>query len=152
MYKQHRWNYIATLAHTRAHWARAILESIAFLLRDQLEALHGLGADFAEIRSLGGAAKSPLWLQIKADVLRRPITTVACTEATALGAAMVATVGAGLYPNLQQAIDNMVHVTGRYEPIPENVEKYNELYKIFTDTYEALKEKTFPGIAKFQGF
>ena len=142
-----------TFAHGRPEITRSVMEGVAYDIRDmwELEIKAGL-PEFDVLRLSGGAARSPLWCQIVADVLNTVVETVENEEATALGAAMVATVGAGLYPNLQQAIDNMVHVTGRYEPIPENVEKYNQLYQIFTDTYEALKEKTFPGIAKFQGF
>ena len=128
-----------TLAHTRAHWARAILESIAFLLRDQLEALHGLGADFAEIRSLGGAAKSPLWLQIKADVLRRPITTVACTEATALGAAILGAVASQDFPDAPSAAAVMVRPARVVEPGPL-ADRYERLFR----QYRALNQLLLP--------
>ena len=79
-----------TLAHTKAHWARAIMESIAYLLRDNVETLRSIGCTVDAITSLGGAASSPLWLQIKADVLQMPVTVPECPEVTALGAAMLA--------------------------------------------------------------
>lgn len=79
-----------TLAHTRAHWARAIMESIAYLLRDNVETLADMGCPVNSISSLGGAASSQLWMQIKADVLQKPINVPACPEVTSLGAAMLA--------------------------------------------------------------
>jgi len=79
-----------TLAHTKAHWARAIMESIAFLLRDNVETLRDIGCPVTSIASLGGAAASSLWLQIKADALQVPIVVPECPEVTSLGAAMLA--------------------------------------------------------------
>ena len=79
-----------TLAHTKAHWARAIMESIAYLLRDNVETLHSIGCKVDRISSLGGGAASPLWLQMKADLLQIPIQVPACSEVTSLGAAMLA--------------------------------------------------------------
>lgn len=79
-----------TLAHTKAHWARAIMESIAFLLRDNVEALRDIGCAADTMSSLGGAASSQVWLQIKADVLQLPVSVPQCPEVTSLGAAMLA--------------------------------------------------------------
>ena len=79
-----------TLAHTKAHWARAIMESIAYLLRENVETLASIGCKVEAISSLGGAAASPLWLQMKADLLQVPIHLPACQEVTSLGAAMLA--------------------------------------------------------------
>lgn len=142
-----------TFAHGRAEITRAVMEGVAYDIRDmwELELKAGL-PPFEVLRLSGGAARSTLWCQIVADVLNVPVETTENEEATALGAAMIATVGAGMYKDLQEAADNMVHVTGRYEPIPENVETYNKLYKIFNDSYDALKEKVFPEINQYQGF
>ena len=79
-----------TLAHTKAHWARAIMESIAYLLRENVETLASIGCKVEAISSLGGGAASPLWLQMKADLLQVPIHLPACQEVTSLGAAMLA--------------------------------------------------------------
>ena len=86
----------ATLAHTRAHFARAVLESTAFALADFLEMLEKLGCPCRELRSLGGGASSGLWQQIKADVCGRQLTVPACREATAQGAALLAGRGCGV--------------------------------------------------------
>ncbi len=142
-----------TFAHGRAEITRAVMEGVVYDIRDMWETELKAGLPtFEVLRLSGGAARSSLWCQIVADVLNITVETTANEEATALGAAMIAAVGSGLYANLQEAADNMVHVTGRYEPIPENVETYEKLYRIFTDTYDALKDKVFPGINEYQGF
>ncbi len=105
-----------TLAHKRGHWARAIMESVAYLLRDNVEALRAMGAEISEIRSLGGASRSPLWLQIKADVLNLPVTVTECQEATSLGAAILGALAAGDYPDAAEAAAVMVRTAARVEP------------------------------------
>ena len=107
-----------TLGHRRGHFVRAILEAIAVQLRGNLDLLEELGVPMREIRSLGGAARSDLWLQIKADVCRRDLLVMECKEAACLGVAMLACVGGGIYPNLAAARDRMVHVRKivRFDP------------------------------------
>ena len=126
-----------TLAHKRGHWARAIMESVAFLLRDNLEALSTLGAEFSELRSLGGAARSRLWLQIKADVLKRPITTTSCPEATSLGAAILGAVSAGDFPNPGEGASAMVRPALRVEPGPD-AERYESLFQQYRKLNQLL--------------
>ncbi len=141
-----------TFAHGRPEITRAVMEGVVYDIRDmwELEIKAGL-PPFQVMRLSGGAARSTLWCQIVADILNVTVETTSNEEATALGAAMIAAVGCGIYKNLQEAIDKMVHVTATYKPIPENVEKYNELYKIFNDTYNSLNEKVFDEIAQYQG-
>ena len=86
-----------TLAHTRGHFARAIMESVAFLLKDNANALTALGMTLKSVRALGGGAKSALWAQIKADVLGLPVSVGSCDEPVALGAAILSAVDAGLF-------------------------------------------------------
>ncbi|MBQ6471178.1 MAG: hypothetical protein IJJ33_04280 [Victivallales bacterium] len=126
-----------TLAHKRGHWARAIMESVAFLLRDNLEALRTLGANFGELRALGGGARSRLWLQIKADVLRRPIVTTACPEATALGAAILGAVAAGDFTVATEAADTMVKPALRIEPGPD-AERYEAAFQQYRQLNQLL--------------
>jgi len=140
-----------TFAHTKADLIRAAMEGICYEMRDMLESLQE--ADFKPFelyRVTGGAARSSLWNQIQADIYGKPVETVTTSEATALGAAMLAAVGVGIYKDIHEAIDNMVHVDQRWEPIPENVKIYNEMFEIYRETYHALKEKVFPAIAKHQ--
>ena len=99
---------------------------------------------------MGGGAKSRLWNQIQADVYNKRIETLKCPESTALGAAMFAAIGSGTYSDIHEAIDNMVQVDYCLEPIPENVKRYEELYKIYTELYEDLAVRVFPAIKKYQ--
>ena len=121
-------------------------------MRDMLESLRQAPfKPFEYYRVTGGAARSSLWNQIQADIYGKPVETVKCNEATALGAAMLGAMGVGIYKDIHEAIENMVHVDNRWEPIAANVPVYDELFAIFRDTYQALKEKVFPAISKFQG-
>jgi len=129
-----------TLAHGRKHFARAIMESVAYLLRDNIEALRTMGCPVREIRSLGGASKSLLWLQIKADVLNLPVSVTACEEATALGAAIFGAVACGDC-SVAAAVKNMVKVAFRVEPggnagsYQKAFEKYRQLNQILLPTF-----------------
>ncbi|MDD3953302.1 MAG: FGGY family carbohydrate kinase [Lentisphaeria bacterium] len=131
--------YGVTLQHKRAHWARAVLESVAFLLRDNLELLRECGASFQELRSLGGASGSRLWLQIKADVLQLPVILPECSEATALGAAMLAALAAGEYATVDQAVCHMVRSAGTLRPGPDA-----EAYQQYFQRYRKLNQLIMP--------
>lgn len=130
--------YGLTLMHGREHLARAILESTAYLLRDNLEALKTLGVECGGIVSLGGAARSALWLQIKADALGLPVATTQCEEAASLGAAVVAAAGTGLHPDLETAVKRMVRPGRRFEPDPGKREVYEALFRKYRDLNERL--------------
>ena len=130
-----------TLAHKRGHWARAIMESVACLLRDNVEALRSLGAEITEIRSLGGAARCPLWLQIKADVLGLPVTVTECEEATSLGAAILGAAARGEYPDPATAAERMVRTSSRVTPGADTAvyqkvfEQYRKLNRLLMPTF-----------------
>ena len=128
-----------TLAHKREHWARAIMESVAYLLRSNVEALQKMNCNITELRSLGGASHSQLWLQIKADVLNLPITVTECTEATSLGAAMLAAVAAGEYADFEDATASMVKTAFRVKP-GANVEVYEKYFR----KYEEINQLVMP--------
>ncbi len=123
-----------TLNHGRSHFVRAVLESIAFMLRGNLELLEESGTAVKEIRSLGGGAKSNMWLQMKANVCNRTFVTMECDEAASLGVAMLACVGGGIYGNLTEARDRMVRASRSIEPDPGCVEEYQSIY----DRYRKL--------------
>ena len=131
-----------TLAHKREHWARAIMESVAYLLRSNVEALQKMNCKITELRSLGGASRSKLWLQIKADVLNLPITVTECTEATSLGAAMLAAVAAGEYADFVTATADMVKTAFKVEPgaaaevYEKYFRKYEEINQLVMPTYK----------------
>lgn len=128
-----------TVRHTKAHLVRAVLEGVAFGLRDSLELLKGLGQSVMQVRASGGGARSALWQQILADVFGVELVTINATEGAAYGAALLAGVGAGIYPSVEEACDCVIRITRRVEPIPENVERYKEYYALYRSLYPTLK-------------
>ena len=102
--------------HDQRHMTRAVLEGISFGLADMLDLLRGAGHAVDSIRVAGGAARSETWLQLLADVFQATVETVNEPDATAYGAAMLASIGAGAVADAQAAADTLVHVTGTYEP------------------------------------
>lgn len=127
-----------SLAHGRGHFVRAIMESVAFMLRKNLELLPALGIEVDEIRSLGGGAKSALWNQIKADVTGKPIVTIRSSEAACVGVAMLAAVAMGVHDSLDDAARAMVRLKDRYEPRGEAGRACASAYATYLDIYEAL--------------
>lgn len=126
----------ARLSTTRAHFARSVMESIAFLLRDFLEMLENLGCPAREITSLGGGSRSDIWMQIKADACGRKFLVPACSEATAMGAALLALWGAGL--GALGVVPGM-ELARSYEPNPEHRDSYEKAYGLYKKLYSAVK-------------
>ena len=131
--------YGATLRHTRGHFVRGILESVAYMLRKNLTLIEGMGVPVGEVRSLGGAARSPLWLQIKADVLQKPIVSLENEETSCLGAALMAAAAAGEFASLEEGTAGMVRVRQHYWPNPANALAYNRSYQAYLELYERLE-------------
>ncbi len=131
--------YGVTLAHNRAHFTRAIMEGIAFILRKNIEVIEELGIPVNEIRSLGGGAKSPFWSQLKADVTGKTVIVTDNEEEACLGAAIVAGAGIGMFQNLKEASRRMVTVKERYEPNHTNKEIYDVVYSKYIELYASLK-------------
>lgn len=128
-----------TLRHTRAHLVRAVLEGVAFGLRDALEIIREMDVAVAEVRASGGGARSPLWRQILADVLGVEVVTVTTTEGAAYGAALLAGVGAGLFSSVEAACETAVAPTGRTVPDGGRVGRYDALYRTYGALYPALR-------------
>lgn len=127
-----------TLAHTRGHFTRALLEGTAFAVRDITDQMRVVGLDLQEMRVVGGGARSPLWNQIKADVTGLPVAVPEITETTALGAALLACVGVGVYANLAEASEHVVRIRERYEPDPNAQAAYAEPYAFYRDAFFTL--------------
>jgi xylulokinase len=106
-----------SLRHGRAVLARALLEGVAYAMREQLDHLRGCGVRVDELRVSGGVARLATWNRIKADVIGVPIRP-APTDATARGVAMLAGIGSGLYPDPQSAVDRAVRLGPAIEPDP----------------------------------
>jgi xylulokinase len=128
-----------TAQHTRAHVIRAILEGVAFSLRDTFTIFHELGVPVKSVRLGGGGARSPLWQQIQADIYGMPVDLVAAEEGAAYGAALLAGVGAGVWKSVDAACETAVHVAKRVEPIAKNVELMNRRYEVYRKLYPALR-------------
>jgi xylulokinase len=129
-----------TLSHKRAHVIRAILESIAFMLRRNVELIEELGIEVKEIRSLGGGSRSTLWNQIKADVTSKVVSTLHTEEAASLGVAILAGAADGLFKSIEEGCKAMVHLKDKYNLRSENREVYDKLYKIYSTLYDKLKD------------
>ncbi|HSN42825.1 MAG TPA: FGGY-family carbohydrate kinase [Propionibacteriaceae bacterium] len=128
------------LGHTPAHLFRGLLEGICYGTESVIQALLTAGFETSDVRITGGPARNPLWMQIHADVSNLPMSFTACQDGPSLGSAMVAAVGAGIYPDLSVAAKEMVHVTGTIEPNPDAHEKYQAYRQLYEDTYPALRE------------
>jgi xylulokinase len=132
--------YGMTLAHTRAHMTRALLEGSAFALRDILEAMVAAGLDVRRLTIVGGGAKGPLWRQIKADVTGYPIRVPTSVETTATGAAILASVAAGIHGSVAEATAAFVSFQPEeHHPEPAARESYDEAYRRYRDVYSALR-------------
>ena len=132
--------YGLTLAHSRAHMTRAVLEGSAFGLRDILEAMVAAGLDVRRLTIVGGGAKGPLWRQIKADVTGLPVRVPVSVETTATGAAILAAVGSGLHATVADAVEAFVAFRPEeHQPDPERREIYDDAYRRYREVYFALK-------------
>ncbi len=128
-----------THVHDAAHVTRAVLEGVAFGLRDNLDLLTNSGLPRPDVvRVSGGGARSDVWLQIIADVMDVPLAKVASTEGAAVGAAMLAGIGAAVWPSIDAAVSACVRLEGEVHPDAGNVSAYGEPLARFRSLYHAL--------------
>ena len=128
-----------SLNHSRKHLARSVYEGITFCHRMHLERLLKSRSELpACIRLAGGAARSAVWAQMFADVMKLPVETVEANETGALGCAIAAAVATGEYPDLESAVENMTGVSRRFEPNVTNSEIYDRKYKLYCRTIDCL--------------
>ncbi|MGB7434585.1 MAG: xylulokinase [Candidatus Acidiferrum sp.] len=128
-----------TAQHTHAHIIRAILEGVAFSLRDSLTLFRQIGVPIQSIRLGGGGARSPLWQQIQADIYGMPVELIEADEGAAYGAALLAGVGAGNWPSVDTACDTAVRVAKRIEPNPRTAAQMDAQYAEYRKLYPALR-------------
>lgn len=128
---------------TRADLTQAVLEGVAFAIRDSFEVAKSLGVDIPKSMICGGGAKSPLWRTILANVLGIPLTLPQTEQGPGYGGAVLAMVGCGAFPDVKSACDALVKVAGTVEPDPELTARYEERYRKFREIYPTLK-KLFP--------
>ncbi len=131
-----------SLRHDRRHFARAVMESVAFMLREIVEMLLDVGAPVDEVRVMGGGAKSAFWLQMMADALRRPVAALRCREAACLGAAILAGAGAGVFSSLEAAVGEAVALDRSFEPNPAVADAHEDAYRAYQDAYQRLYAAT----------
>jgi len=128
------------LNHKRGHFVRAILESIAFILKKDLEILSRKRISIKNIISMGGGARSDLWNQIKADVTGAELIIPKNTETALLGAAIIAGVGIGVYSDYDEAVSKVTGVSKRFSPDIKNSDVYRPAYKKYIELFEILKD------------
>ena len=130
--------YGFTLKHSKAHFARAMMEAIACIVRRNIEVLEGLRIPVKEIRVLGGGARSDIWSQIKADITQKKVLNTENEEAACLGAAILAGKAVGIYKSLYDATSKMVRIKKRFEPNLDNKKVYDVTYQKYVRLYEDL--------------
>ena len=120
--------------HTRAHIYRSILEGVALTMKKYIfDMVEEVGVNIEKVIVTGGGSGSDLFMQIIADVLEIPTVRNEVNGAAGLGSAICAAVAAGVYPDFETAVENMVRVSDRFEPIAENSELYGKMYPIYWD-------------------
>lgn len=124
---------------TREDMTQAVLEGVAFGLRDSLEVARSIGVNPERTKICGGGAKSPLWRKIIANVMNMKVDLIESEEGPGYGAAILAAVGCGVFDSVEEAAKKLVKVTGTEEPDSELVQKYEERYQEFKKLYPALK-------------
>jgi xylulokinase len=128
------------LRHDRGALVRAVLEGVAFGLRDSLELLLSLGVKPESARVSGGGTQSHLWLKIVASVLGMPLETTAVSEGAAFGAALLGGVAAGVFGSVEEAVSRSVRIESSTEPVTSWVAAYDALYARFRNLYPALRQ------------
>ena len=126
-------------SHTRAHIIRAIVEGVAFSLRDTFEIFDEMGVPVHSVRLGGGGARSPLWRQTQADIYGRSVGSLQAEEGAAFGAALLAGVGAGVWPSVDAACGQAVRVASETEPDPASANLLNRQYSAYRALYPALR-------------
>jgi len=128
-----------TAQHTRGHVVRAILEGVAFSLQDTFEIFRELKIPVESIRLGGGGARSPLWRQIQADIYGMTVEIVEAEEGPAYGAALLAGVGAGVWPSVESACERAVRVAQRVAPEASRAARMKRQYAVYRQLYPALR-------------
>lgn len=129
-----------TMDTTRADLTQAVLEGVAFAIRDSVEVARSLGIDIRSSKICGGGARSPLWKKMIANVLNVELECLECEQGPGMGGAMLAMVACGAYETVQAACDAIVRVASRVTPEPELAARYEKRYRQFQKIYPACKQ------------
>lgn len=125
--------------HTRADVLRAVLEGVAYSLKDSFVIFDEMKVAVRQVRASGGGGRSALWRQIQSDIFNKEICTVAADEGAAFGAALMAAVGTGGFSSVEQACAQSIQLANQTQPIAENTRRYAEYYEVYRSLYGALK-------------
>jgi len=128
-----------TLRHRKQHLVRAIMEGVAYGMRDSLEIIRSLGVEIQQIRASGGGARSSLWRQIQSDIYGTELVTINVDEGPAFGAALLAGVGSKIYRSVEEACQKTIRIVSRTLPKRERVELYDKYYGVYKALYPTLK-------------
>lgn len=126
--------------HEKSHMLRAIMEGVVFSLKDCLNIMEEMGIAAGEIRASGGGGRSRLWRQMQADVFGVDIFTINASEGPALGVALLAGVGTGIYKSVQEACDATIEVSNKQKADMDSYRKYSEYHRVYRQLYKSLKQ------------
>ena len=140
-----------TLSHTRGHIWRALMEAVCFGTRACVDGLASAGHDCTEIIMAGGTTRSPLWLQMHADVTGKPVVLCENVDAPLLGCAILASVGVGIHASVEDAVHLMVRTSKRVNPRRQEAETYTNLYNKIYSTISPAITPIFHAIAELRG-
>jgi D-xylulose kinase len=129
-----------SLGHTRCDVLRAIIEGVCFEIKKSIDVLLELGLDISELRIAGGATRSEIWNQLQADIYGVPVIKSAYEETTAVGAAILACIGADIYKTSEQAIEQMVEQKTKFEPREKEMELYKPIFLKHKELYQKLQD------------
>jgi sugar (pentulose or hexulose) kinase len=136
-----------TTAYKMIHMLRAVMEGVAYSLRDCIEVFREMNINVNDMMACGGGGSSPLWRSMLADLYNCDVKTSSSKEGPALGVAILASVGAGIYSSVPEACKEIVKTDRIQKPAPENVPEYEKYYQLYREIYPALK-KQFAELAK----
>jgi xylulokinase len=122
-------------SHKKGDFTRAVMEGIVFSINESVEIFRNYGKTIDTVISIGGGAKSDLWLQIQADIFNDKVVKLQSEQGPGLGAAMIAAVGLEWFVGLKECADRFIQTGQVYEPKPENVQRYKEYYQVYKDIY-----------------
>lgn len=126
--------------HTKKDMLRAVMEGVSYSLRDCVEVFREMKININDMMACGGGGSSPLWRSMLADLYNCPVKTLASKEGPALGVALLASVGAGIYSSVGEACKQVIEVNKIQEPNAQNVGEYEKYYQLYREIYPALKD------------
>lgn len=125
--------------HTKKHMLRAVMEGVSYSLRDCVEVFRQMNINVSDMMACGGGGSSPLWRSMLADLYNCPVKTVASKEGPALGVALLASVGAGIYSSVPEACKAVIKADKIQEPVLERVSEFEKYYQLYREIYPAIK-------------